>query len=464
MTKKILILLLTLTSLYAESTRSKEKMPIHAKAGQCFTKSFYPPQYTKVTKVTSQKRVVLNDASVKYDVVPAEFTWHEEQVKISDGTEKIVVTPAVYKTVYKTILVEPAKKVWKKSLNRDDVKAFNSCLQSASDFGMDTKNAKVGTCFYEHYKPAKYIHTTEKILQAEASQRIVEIPATYKKVSKKIITDSTSVKLIPSVASYKRVKDKIVIEPARTEWQKTTCQNKGCNQSEVVCLIEVPVTYKNVTKRIVLKPAVATKVAVTPTFKTFYVQELLSPASTKIIPIPAVYTTVNKVKKVEDTTYYWSDALGKNASTRIRTQCNKICLTEIPAKYKKIAQKIIQTPSISKKVKTPAKYKMVKVKKISKKASFKKTIIPAEYITVITERERTKGYSKWMPMVCESNMTPKTIRRVQQALKFQGFYQGEVSGVWSLESKSASRAYQKSKGLNVTSKLSIETMMSLKIY
>ena len=148
----------------------------------------------------------------------------------------------------------------------------------------------------------------------------------------------------------------------------------------------------------------------------------------------------------------------------MRNQCNKICLTQTSAKYKKVAQKIIKIPAMSKKVITPAQYKVVKVKKISQKASFKKTVIPAEYITVITERERTKGYSKWMPMVCESNMTPKIIRRVQRALKFQGFYHGEINGVWDIDSKSAGRAYQKSKGLAVTSKLSIETMMALKIY
>jgi len=462
--KKSLIFTLLVTATYSEGVSNGEHMPIHAKPGQCFTKSFYPPQYTKVTKIKSTKRVLLNDASVKYDVIPAQFRWREERVKVSDGTEKIVVTPAVYKTIYKKIMVEPAKKVWRKSLNSRDIEAFSSCIQSASDSGMDILNAKVGTCFYEHYKPEQYRRVTSKILVAEASQRIIEIPAKYKQVVKKIITDSTSQKLIPSVASYKKVKDRVIVEPAHTEWKKTTCQNRGCNQSEVVCLTEVPVKYRNITKRIVLEPAVATKVAVTPKFETFYIQELLEPASTKIIPIPAKYTTITKKEKVNDSEYYWSDISGKDSQTRIRNQCNKICLTQKPAKYKKIAQKVVEVPASSRKIITPPQYKMVKVKKILKKASFKKIVIPKEYITVVTERERTKGYSKWMPMVCESNMTPKIIKKVQQALKDAGFYYGEVNGVWSLDVKSSARAYQKEKGLGVTSKLSIELMTSLGIY
>jgi len=68
-----------------------------------------------------------------------------------------------------------------------------------------------------------------------------------------------------------------------------------------------------------------------------------------------------------------------------------------------------------------------------------------------------------MPIVCESNMTPTTIRKVQEALKKAGYYHGSIDGVWSLESKLATRDYQKANGLAVT-RLSIETMKSLGIY
>jgi len=83
---------------------------------------------------------------------------------------------------------------------------------------------------------------------------------------------------------------------------------------------------------------------------------------------------------------------------------------------------------------------------------------------VVTERERTKGYAKWMPMICEEMLTPTIIRKVQRALQFQGFYQGAIDGVWNLSSKSAARAYQRANGLAITNKLSIETMKALEIY
>ena len=454
----IVIALLTITN------ADTDKMPLRAKAGQCFTKSFYPPEYSKTIHIKSEKRVLLNDASVKYEVIPAKFSWYEERVQISDLREKISVTPAVYKTIHKRILVKASEKIWRYSLNRNSSKAFNSCVDSAKSAGMDIENATVGTCFYEHYRPKKYRTTTEKILASEASERIVVTPAKYRVRSKKIITDSTTAKLLPSVAVYKKVKDKVIVEPAHTEWRKTTCQNRGCNQSEVVCLAEIPIKYQELTKRVVLQPAVEKRVAVTPRYKTVQIEERISPVQEKRIAIIARYKTIAKQEKIMDEKHFWSDASSKNASTRLHSQCNKICLTETPAQYKNISQQVVRTPASSKKNSTPKKYKTVKIKKIHQKASFKKVVIPAEYVTVITERERTKGYSKWMPMVCEDAMSTNMVKKVQRALESEGFYQGEIDGVWDIESKSSARAYQKSKGLGITSKLSIETLKALNIF
>ena len=464
MIKKIPMSLIVLSFYTIASANALEEMPIEAKPGQCFTKAFYPPQYKKVTSIKSTKKVLIKEGSVKYDVIPAKYKILEERVKVSDGKERVIVTPALYKTVRERLLVAPAKKVWRKELSSNSPKAFNSCVQAASSSGMDVQNAKVGTCFYEHFQPEKYVTTTSKILAAEASERIVVTPAKYKTIVKKIVTDSTTLKLLPSVAVYQKVKDKIAIEPARTEWRKTICEDRGCNQSEVLCLTEVPTTYKQITKRIVLQPTVKKSVPVTPKFKTVKIEQMVTPAQTQKVPIPAKYKTITQQKKVEDSKYYWTDASGQYASTRIKSQCNKICLTQTEAKYKTVSKQIVVTPASSKKVKTPEKYTMVKVKKIVEPAKYKKVVIPEEYITVITERERTKGYAKWIPMICEGMLTPNIVKKVQRALQLQGFYQGNVNGIWNLESKSAARAYQKEKGLAVTNKLSVETMKSLGVY
>jgi regulator of extracellular matrix RemA (YlzA/DUF370 family) len=441
----------------ANSAMDGDDLP-PAKPGQCFTKAFYPAKYT-----TTTERVLASEASEKVQTIPAKYGYTTQKIKISDGTERVVTSPATYKTVYEKVLAKPAQQTWRTSLGSNAPEASNTCVQAAAAAGMSIDGARPGTCFYEHYRPEKYATTTEKVLASEASEKVIAVPAKYRTVTKKILVSNGTEKLVKSPVAYKTVKEKVLIAPARTEWKKTKCQDRGCNQSEVVCLVEIPATYKTVTKRVVAKPATTRKVTTPPVYKTVQIQELVQPASTRTMPIPATYKTVTSRKKVQDGAYSWTDASGKNARSRTTNQCNRICLTATPAKYNKVSKRVVAKPATTRKIKTPAKYTTVKVKSIIQPASERRVAIPATYKTVTKKRKVAEGYAKWVPIVCKSSMTSTTIRSVQRALKSQGFYHGPIDGVWGSESRSATRAYQKAKGLPVAG-LSVATMESLGIY
>jgi len=455
-------LLIAISISTVSTTMAQDEMPITAKPGQCFTKSFYPPKYKKTIKTTSTKRVKLSESTVKYKVIPAKYSWHEERIKVSDGTQKIMVSPAEYKTVYEKVLVEPEKNVWRKGQHEHSPKAVNACVKAAQSSGMHMENVPSGTCYYEHFQAQKYATVTKRILVEEASERIETIPATYRTVTKKVATSNSTMKLVPVPVKYKNVEEKVVISPAKSEWRKTTCEDRGCDASEVVCLTEIPATYKTVTKKIILKPAVAKKVAVEPIYKYLKATELVTPAKTRTIPIPAKYKTITQLQKVSEAKYHWSDASGMNAQSRLRTECDTLCLVKTPAKYKTVPKRVVVKPASSQLVTTPEAYQNVKIKRVEKEASFKTVTVPSEYVEVIVERERTKGYAKWMPIICESAITPTMVRQVQSALKSKGFYVGELDGLWDFDVKAAVRAYQKANNLAVT-RLSIETMKSLGI-
>jgi hypothetical protein len=181
------------------------------------------------------------------------------------------------------------------------------------------------------------------------------------------------------------------------------------------------------------------------------------------VQIPAKYKTVTSTKKIAPAQYSWSDASGKNARSRATNQCNKICLTATPAVYNRVSKVVVAKPASTKVVKTPAKYTTVKVKKIIQPATQKRVVIPATYKTITKKRKIAEGYAKWVPIVCKSNMTPTTVRKVQEALKTEGFYKGKIDGVWGSSCRAATRAYQKAKGLPVAG-LSVATMQSLGVY
>jgi regulator of extracellular matrix RemA (YlzA/DUF370 family) len=429
-----------------------------AKPGQCFTKAFFPAKYT-----TTTEKVLVSEPSEKVEVIPAKYGWTTQKIKVSDGTERVVTTPPVYKTVYEKVLVKPAQQTWRTSLSPSSPEASDTCVQSAGAAGMNISGATPGTCYYEHYIPEKYTTVTQKILASEASEKVVAVPAKYRTVTKKILVSEGTERLVKSPVQYKTVKQKVLVAPARTEWKKTRCEDRGCNQSEVVCLVEIPATYKTVTKQVVAKPAMTRKVTTPPVYKTVQIQELVEPATTRTIPVPAKYKTVTQTKKVADGHYTWSDASRKNARTRATNQCNKICLVAQPAQYKKVPKRVVAKPASTRKIKTPAKYTTVRIKKLIQPATTRTIPIPAKYKTVTKKKKIAEGYAKWVPIVCKTSINNTMIRKVQQALKEQGYYHGAIDGVWGSASKSAVRAYQQAKGLPVAG-LSVATMESLGIY
>jgi len=464
-----------------------------AKPGQCFTKAFFPAKYA-----TSTERVLASEASEKVQVIPAKYGWGTEKIKVSDGTQRTVTVPATYKTVYERVLAVPATKTWRTSLRTNAPEASNTLMNAAQAAGMNTGAARPGTCFYECYAPARYQKITEKVLASEASERVLAVPAKYKTVTKRILVSEGTEKLVKSPAQYKTVRERVQVSPARTEWKKTKCGDRGCNQSEVVCLVEIPAVYKTVTKKVVAKPVSTRKVTTPPVYKTVNIQELVQPASSRSIPVPATYKTVTKTQKVANGQYGWTNspancsnaistgystnggngsdmgngagngsAAGMGAGGRLSSSAkatgNKVCLTATPAKYNKVSKRVVATPARTKVVTTPARYTTVKVKKLVTPASERRMAIPATYKTVTKKRMVADGYAKWVPIVCKKNMSTVTISRVQTALRNANFYHGPIDGVWGSASRSATRAYQKAKGLPVAG-LSVATMESLGLY
>jgi len=454
--KLSLVTAMVMVTANAEITGGDDLPP--AKPGQCFTKAFFPAKYTTVTE-----KVLVSEPSEKVIVIPAKYEWVTQKIKVSDGVERLVVQPPQYKTDYERVLVKPAQRVWKTSLSPSAPDASETCVQAAAASGMNISGASAGTCYYEHYMPAKYEKVTKKILAAEPTEKVITVPAKYRTVTKKILVSEGTEKLVKIPAQYKTVKEKVLIAPARTEWKKVICEDRGCNQSEVVCLVEIPATYKVITKKTVAKPATVRKVTTPPVYKTVQVQELVEPATTKTIPVPAKYKTITQTRKVSEAKYFWTDASRKNARTRITDQCNRICLVEIPAQYKRVAKKVVAKPAMTRKVKTPARYTTIRVKKLVQPATTKTVPIPAKYKTITKKKKVSEGYTKWVPVVCKTNINATMVRSVQRALKDKGYYHGVVDGDYGPATKAALKAYQKANGLPAAG-LSIATMESLGIY
>ncbi len=229
--------------------------------------------------------------------------------------------------------------------------------QSPSNLGLTPPNAKPGECYTRAWNPPKYKTVTNRQLVEEAGQKIQIIPASFKTVSKRVLSSEASEKLVVIPATYKTVTERVLVKPATTRietqpavyetvsnrvlekaahsvWKKGTgpIQKIDEQSGDIMCLVEIPASYKTVQKRVLKTPArsntiqvpaeyrtvekrvVATaastrRVAVPATYKTIKIAEESSPARERRIEIPARYKTVTSQKLVSEGSMEWREIL-----------------------------------------------------------------------------------------------------------------------------------------------------------
>lgn len=234
---------------------------------------------------------------------------------------------------------------------------------AAAESDLLPPNAAPGQCFTRVWMEPQYQSVTDRKLLAEASERIEVIPAKYRSVTKRVMVKEASTKLVTVPASYKTVTEQVMVKPARTitetvpavyesklikvldkpahtVWKKGTGPIQKVDEStgEIMCLVEVPASYKTleqqviktpattrtrelpaeyktVQRRVVDKPAHTKEVAVPAEWTTVTVSEEVSPASERRIPIPAKYTQVSSRKLVKEGYMDWREILCETNTT-----------------------------------------------------------------------------------------------------------------------------------------------------
>lgn len=226
--------------------------------------------------------------------------------------------------------------------------------------------AKPGQCFTRLWVPAKYDTISERILVEEQGERIEIIPARFTTSKKRVLVKEATEKLVTVPASFRTVKERVLIKPAskkivqiqpvydtvtqrvldkpaHTTWKKGTGPIQKIDETtgEIMCLVEVPASYKSVKKRVLKKaastrveeipavydtiekrviatPPTTRKVAVPAVYKDITVTTEATPAKERRIKVPAKYATVTKRKLVKEGMMDWREILCDTNITRDR--------------------------------------------------------------------------------------------------------------------------------------------------
>lgn len=262
--------------------------------GVCYHEHFIPAKYK-----TETVDVLLSEASETIDVTPAVYAWGEETVLVKEASTKIVAVPATYKTETEKVLVEPEKVVWKKG--QDLVDRINT----------------TGEIMCKVKIPAVYKTISKRVVDTAATTKTIEIPAKY--VTKKIQKLVTAAQEKRSPIAEKRgtvTKTVLVTEPSFTWHEIHDKTMSGASRTgHQICLAGKPAKYETVTRKIV-KTAATTKVIQIPAvFKDVKIQKILQAAGDDRIKIASVSETVQKRVKVADERLEWRRVLCRTNMT-----------------------------------------------------------------------------------------------------------------------------------------------------
>ncbi len=145
-------------------------------------------------------------------------------------------------------------------------------------------------------QPAEFENVTEEVVIQEASHRLEVVPAEYEWVEERIEVEPAYTKLKKVPARFETQSEKIVDKPARTVWKKGRGPHEKVNNAtgEIMCLVEVPATYKTVTKKVMVEGPRVDKVEIPAKYKTVKRKVLKNPATTRRVEIPAKTKTVTR--------------------------------------------------------------------------------------------------------------------------------------------------------------------------
>ncbi len=430
----------------------------NAKPGECYAKVVIPAQYK-----TEAEEVLVKEPSERIEIIPAKYEWVKEKVLVKEASQKLVSVPATYETVTEKVEVRPESLVWLTSLRNNAPQASPALLEAAKNGGVDLDAATPGMCFHEHRIPAKYETRTEQVLVSEASERVEVIPAKYEWVEEKVLVKEASQKEVAVPPVYETITEKVLVEPARTVWKKGRglIEKIDNTTGEIMCLVEIPAKYKTITKRVLKTPASTKVIEIPAQYKTVKVRKLVSAPQEKRIEIPAKYKTITKRVQVSEDEFVWHEIHNKELDASSRTG-SQICLQKRPAVYKTVTRRVVKTPAATKTVEIPAQYKVVKVRKLVSAPQEKRIEIPAKYTTITKRIKISDQRVEWRSVLCQTNMKPEIITRLQRALKAAGFDPGPIDGVVGAATLRAVGNYQREKGLP-TGGLTMDTLKSLGI-
>lgn len=181
-------------------------------------------------------------------------------------------------------------------------------------------NAEPGKCYARCLVEDKYNYVNETVVNTPKIVKQMKLPALYKTVYDTVVITPASTKSYTVPAEYEYLKEQVMVSPTTTKWIKgkadAGCLSANPADCQVMCLVEVPATYKTVEKKVLKNQAYTREETVPMQYKIVSREVIVEAEKIVQVETPATYKTVQKRVVVEKGGYQvWREILCGNDLT-----------------------------------------------------------------------------------------------------------------------------------------------------
>lgn len=412
-----------------------------AKPGECFAKVIVPAEYE-----LRGTDIEVKPAQEQVELVEATFDSEEKEVEIRAAYTKLTAVPPTFRTEEETVELEEGRTEWVTSLEQNGIPASPALLVAAQTNGVEIDSAEPNQCFREYFTPAKFEQKEKQVKVKDEAEIIKVTEAEFEEGTEDVVVrEAYSIKtLIPAV--YETTEEKIEIEPAQAVWKKGSGSVERIDNTtgEIMCLVQMPAKYETITKQVLKSEEQIGDEEVAAETSAVTVKKLVADAVQAKEMVEAEYTTVTTRSKVADASFSWRAAAEEGEGTYTGLQ---ICLKEHSAVTQVVKKEVLDQPATVEEEKVAAETKIVQIQKVATAPEVKRTTVEAVTKTLEKRVKTLNEKLEWRRILCKTNMTTDMNKKIQQALKDAGYYNGPVDGSIGRGTMNSVNKYQKDKDL-----------------
>lgn len=183
---------------------------------------------------TENVQVEVKQATTSLRIIPATYETVTERVMITPARDEMVAIPAKYETISERVMVEPEKVVWKSGSGLYGRATAPNVSAESKAIVMPNGETFTGEVLCRVVEPAKYRTVTRTVMVEPARTEMRQVPATYRTVTKAVVKTPAEIIEETIPAQYMTIPVKVLVEPERYETEVTPAVFETVTRQRVV--------------------------------------------------------------------------------------------------------------------------------------------------------------------------------------------------------------------------------------